>query len=115
MSKGNSMFCYPEYIAAQISQLFEGLGEKKRLTGLDLEVFASGGASFLAALNAIHCFRDGNGRAQLSFMTLLCHRAGHPIDFGRFNQAAFLEAMIMSFGGDERQLTRLIQDVCRRL
>jgi Fic/DOC family len=33
--------------------------------------------TFLAVLNAIHPFRDRNGRTQLAFLALLAARAGH--------------------------------------
>jgi cell filamentation protein len=58
----------------------------------------------LAELNAIHPFREGNGRAQLAFMHLLSVRASHPLDFARLDPTTFLQAMIASFGGDTEPL-----------
>jgi cell filamentation protein len=56
--------------------------------------FAQKPAHFLAELNAIHAFREGNGRAQLSFFLLLADQASHPLDFDRFDPDMFLNAMI---------------------
>jgi len=71
-----------------------------------------GAASFLAELNAIHPFREGNGRSQLSFLNAVAIRAGHPIDLIEIRPAPFLKAMIQSFDGDatmlERELRRLL-------
>ena len=59
----------------------------------------------------IHPFRDGNGRAQLAFLTLLAEHAGHPFDLEQLDPPAFLAAIILSFHGNEHalalQFTRL--------
>jgi cell filamentation protein len=81
------------------------------LKGLNTESFAKEAAEFLAHLNAIHPFREGNGRTQLTFMTLLAARAGHPFDLSRLDPPEFLQAMITSFFGDLRDL----QAILRRL
>jgi cell filamentation protein len=109
ISKDNSMFCYPENIESEATKLFAKLKEDKFLQGLSSKDFAKRTAHFLAELNAIHAFREGNGRAQLSFFLLLADQAGHSLDFDDFDPDAFLEAMIVSFGGDEVPLSKLIE------
>lgn len=68
--------------------------------------------AFLAELNAIHPFREGNGRTQLAFVRLLSIRAGHPLDLAALRPKAFLAAMIESFAGErsplENELKRLL-------
>jgi cell filamentation protein len=64
-------------------RLFERLAGDNLLRDLDAETFASKAASFMSDLNAIHPFREGNGRTQNSFLDLLAYRAGHPLDFDR--------------------------------
>jgi cell filamentation protein len=59
--------------------------------------------TFLATLNAIHPFRDGNGRTQLAFMALLAARAGHSLLLDRLHARRFLNA-VKSFHGDQRPL-----------
>jgi len=112
ISKGDSPFCYPEYIAQEMSKLFAGLRRDKNLGGLSAEQFARKAASFLANLNAIHPFRDGNGRSQMAFTALLAARAGHPLHLARLVPTDFMAAMIRSFQGDEeslvKQLSRLL-------
>jgi len=60
-------------------------------------------------LNAIHPFREGNGRTQLSYLTLLAARTGHPLALERINPDAMLAAMVASFKSDERPLAVLIE------
>lgn len=69
--------------------------------------FARTGALFLAEINAIHPFREGNGRTQLAFFTMLAESAGHPMDLDRLDPNALLQAVIDS--GDEARLTQLIR------
>jgi cell filamentation protein len=109
MSKDNSMFCFPENIDSEATKLFAKLKADKYMQGLSPKDFAKQAAHFLAELNAIHAFREGNGRVQLSFFLLLADQAGHPLDFDNFDPDAFLEAMIMSFGGDEASLADLVE------
>jgi cell filamentation protein len=109
ISKDNSMFCYPENIDSEATRLFAKLKTDEFMQGLSAKDFAKQTAHFLAELNAIHAFREGNGRAQLSFFLLLADQAGHPLDFDNFDPDAFLEAMIASFGGDEGSLANLVE------
>jgi cell filamentation protein len=58
----------------------------------------------MAPLNAIHPFREGNGRTQTTFLVLLADRAGHPLDLDKLVPERFLQAMIASFEGNEQPL-----------
>jgi cell filamentation protein len=107
--KGNSTFCYPEHIAGQMAALFADLRRAAFLTGLAAQDFVTRAAHFLAELNAIHPFREGNGRAQLAFMGLLGARAGHALAFERLMPQEFLDAMIESFGGSEQSLAEQLR------
>lgn len=111
IAKGGSMFCYPEHIPAEMKRLFGILNAEQHLTGLTPAAFAAKAAHFLAELNAIHPFREGNGRTQLTFFALLAEHAGHPIDFDKLEPATFLSSVIRSFGGDEAGLIRIICDL----
>lgn len=111
MSKESSMFCYPENIESEAKKLFARLKQNEFLKGLSTEAFAEKSAHFLSDLNAIHAFREGNGRTQLSFFLLLADQAGHSIDLEEFDPDAFLAAMITSFGGDEAPLAAIIEEL----
>jgi cell filamentation protein len=114
IARQGSMFAYPEYIEREMRRLFRNLADERNFRNLDAATFATKSAHFLAELNAIRPFREGNGRTQLTFLTLLAARAGHPLDLGRLRPAAVLNAIIRSFGGREGALVRLIRDLIRR-
>lgn len=99
-SKGGNPFCFPEHIASEMDKLFASLTAGPDLGAEDSEQFVAAIAHFLAELNAIHPFREGNGRAQLAFVHLLGERAGLPFDFSRVRRETFLPAMIASYDGN---------------
>jgi cell filamentation protein len=98
MSKGGNSFCFPENIENQATK-----------QGLDGPAFADKAAHFLAELNAIHAFREGNGRSQLTFFILLADYAGYPIGLDKLDPNKMLNAMIASFDGDEAMLADVIK------
>jgi cell filamentation protein len=79
ISKGGSAFCYPEHIVRGMRALFAALARQNKLRRLEADAFAEKAAHFLAEVNAIHPFPEGNGLTQLSFLTLLAHQAGHAL------------------------------------
>ena len=114
LGKSGSAFCYPEHIAREMRALFSGLKARRYLRGLSPDEFAAEAATFLATLNAIHPFREGNGRTQITFLALLADQTDHPLDLERLEPAPFLGAMIASFRGETADLAahvrRLIDD-----
>jgi cell filamentation protein len=109
ISKEDSTFCYPEHIHREMRKLFGMLAALRYLKGLDSRTFAAKSAHFLTELNAIHPFREGNGRTQLSFLVELAERAGHPIPLSGLRPKAVLKAFADSFKGNERPLRDLIE------
>jgi cell filamentation protein len=108
VAKDGSAFCYPEYIDQQMGRLFSELDKQKHFRQRSPVDFAARAAHFLAELNAIHPFREGNGRTQLSFLALLAEQAGHPLALVHLNPGGMLQAMIKSFEGEEQPLAALI-------
>jgi cell filamentation protein len=108
IAKDGSMFCYPEHIAKELAKLFGSLGKDNYFKNLESKVFAEKAADFVAELNAIHPFREGNGRSQLAFLVMLADVAGHPLALERLDPEEFLSAMVLSFKGDNSLLNRSI-------
>lgn len=102
--KGGNWFCYPEFIEDQATALFATLIAADHFGGLPVETFAAELAHFISELNVIHYFREGNGRAQFTFMLMLAHYADHPIDVARIDEAEILGALIEAFKGREARL-----------
>lgn len=103
-AKGGDMFCFPEYIAGQMDEVFTALQNQLFTGGASRDEFVTAAAHFLGELNAIHPFREGNGRTQLAFLFLLGERAGHPLDMTRIRPKPMLSAMMASFDGKKGPL-----------
>jgi len=108
-SKGGNPFCFPEHIPAQMEALFAQLRAGPCFAVPDRAAFVSAAAEFLGELNAIHPFREGNGRSQLAFMHLIGLQAGHPFDFAQIERETFLPAMVASYGKDYGPLAQELE------
>lgn len=103
-SKGGNPFCFPEHIPIAMDRLFAALADSGALNINAADQFVDQIANFLAELNAIHPFREGNGRSQLAFVAMIGVKAGVPFDFARVVRDTFLPAMIASYAGDLKPL-----------
>lgn len=74
IGKGGNWFCYPEYIDQEMRRIFRELAAADRLSKLGIEDFAVQASHVLAEINAVHPFREGNGRTQLTFLAMLLER-----------------------------------------
>ncbi len=107
--KSGHWFCYPEHIDQEMRRIFSNLISRNWFTGLSKEKFVSEAVHFLAEINAVHPFRDGNGRAQMTFLVLLTENAGFTFDDNKLEQKEVLNAMIDSFQGNETALLKLLR------
>ena len=98
-------------MSANWSRYFFGFKQKRRLSGMGRNQFAIEAAAFLSSLNAIHPFREGNGRTQTLFLALLADQAGHPLDLERLEPEAFLSAMVESFRGNNGALAAQLREL----
>jgi cell filamentation protein len=110
IGKQNNWFCYPEYIASELDRAFAELGNPEALHTMPRRQFSGHVAHFIAELNAVHPFREGNGRTQLTFLVMLAEHAGYGFDTAKLDRDRVLRAMIDSFSGDEARLAALIED-----
>ncbi len=68
-------------------------------------------AHFFGEVNAIHPFREGNGRTQRAFFRQLSREAGWPIDWSGLHAEANESASMASLRGDNRPLRRLLDTI----
>jgi cell filamentation protein len=112
IAKNDAMFCYPEHIQGQMDDLFVQLKNAAFLPSVAPVTFVPAAARFIAELNAIHPFREGNGRTQLAFLFLLGERAELPLDMTRIEPKPMMAAMVESFharlGALEGEIRRLL-------
>ncbi len=76
--------------------------------GMDALTFAAKAAHHITELNAIHPFREGNGRTMRFHLEQIAHQAGHRIHLAGIEARAWVGASAASFRGDEQPLVRVI-------
>jgi len=118
IAKGNSYFAHVPYIESTLKGLFGELSEERHLRGLNQERFASRLAQILGTLNAVHAFREGNGRAQREFVRVLAYKNSYWIDWSKVSREELYQASDASFmRGDntlfEKLLRRAIEPIDR--
>ena len=102
------------FIRAEGAYRFEPhqrLGELQReryLSGCDLKRLANRGAYYLGEINAVHPFREGNGRTQREFIRQLAIRNGYELDWSRVTREQMIEASKQSFRRDDLGLEHVL-------
>ena len=108
ISKG-TMFCKCEYIENNANKLFRKLQDENNLIGLQIDDMVSRLAYYLCEINAIHPFREGNGRAQRSFVKQLAFDAGYHLDFTGISDDDMINASVRGFVLDYSYMESLIR------
>lgn len=109
IGKGGNWFCYPEFIEAEMQRIFAALAAEDFLTtASDRTTFAARAAYFIAEINAVHPFREGNGRCQLALLNSLLDISGFNMDESKLDSSLFMAAMVGSFRGHTARLQQAI-------
>lgn len=96
IAKGPTRFVTYSQIKEKLQRLLGQLQQEKWLENVPFEVFAARSAYYMAELNYIHPFREGNGRAIREFMRLLFLHNGYVVQWDAVDVEALLNAMIDS-------------------
>jgi cell filamentation protein len=106
IAKGDP-FCLPQHIEIFAEDMFTRLATADYLRGLDRSEFIDGLTELFADLNALHPFRDGNGRTQRAFCAQLARHAGHQLRWAPMDPAENIAASRASLRGDNTPLRTL--------
>lgn len=107
----SDVFCLPQHLQSSATGIFARLAAADRLRGLSREQFITRIAEFLADVNTLHPFREGNGRTQRAFFSQLAHDAGHHIDWIRMDPAQNTAASMAAHRGGLAPLQAMLEDL----
>jgi len=108
ISRGNSRFANLRFIESAANDIFNKLARENWLKGLDADALSKRLAHYLSEINALHPFREGNGRVQRIFISQLSQSADYQLDYSDLEQEQIYRAMELAFNGDESILANLI-------
>ncbi len=116
LAKDNSYFANHTHIDSAARPVFEKLAEEGYLKGLDAVAFSTRAAYYLGEINALHPFREGNGRAQREFINHLAYKNGYFIEWKNISQKDMIQASIESFHqADNTKFAAFIRDNLRKI
>lgn len=111
IAKGGSVFCYVQNIETMQEVIFDSLKKEHVLVGFEKEMLVQRLAYYAGELNALHPFREGNGRTIRAFLNLIAQNAGFTMHFSLANAEELLEADIATFAGDLKPLVKVYENI----
>ena len=85
------------------------------LKGLEGDEFIDKFVELYCELNYLHPFREGNGRIQRLFLSMLLKHNGKKIDFTKIDEDLFIIATIKSVSGDIFMLKDIFKEHIKSL
>ena len=108
IAKG-AVFCLPQYVESSAAVIFRELHDEECLRGLRHDVFVGRLAYYLGEVNALHPFREGNGRAQRAFFRQLARDAGFTLAWQRLDPVRNVEASAAIMRGDPEPMREMLR------
>ncbi|WP_408956133.1 Fic/DOC family protein [Natroniella sp. ANB-PHB2] len=94
--KGNTHFAKSQYIVPNAIKLFKELKEENFLLETTINEFAERTSYYMAELNIIHPFRDGNGRCIREFIRCLALKCDYKLKWNSINRGELFNASVKS-------------------
>lgn len=97
IAKSDSYFAHTDFISSSLNKLFTQLKKESFLQNLPLNEFCKKLSFYFNEINAVHPFREGNGRTQRAFCDQLAEQAGYILDWTLVSKEQYLKASIAGF------------------
>lgn len=72
-------------------------------------------AYYFSEINALHPFREGNGRTQRAYFSILAQRLGYYLDFSEISQDDMIKASSQSFLKNYDQINSIFEKALKRI
>lgn len=115
IAKGKCFFCPMENINSFASEIFGKLEKQHYLKGLNQDEFCQKAAELFGNINALHPFREGNGRTQREFIYHLAKNAGYELDLNRTDKHKYMLASIESMLTSNKKMEDLMKSMIKPL
>lgn len=104
-------FAHAQFLEVEGKRIFDELVKQKYLTELDEKQFIARISELAAELNALHPFREGNGRTIRLFLIMLADNAGYLLDYSQVSAEELIDADKRAFEGDIKPLVDVYDKV----
>lgn len=96
IAKDNFKFAEWEFIEDELRRILNELKNENYLEGLDKSNLANRLAYYMAELNVLHPFRDGNGRTIREFCRQLAFKNGYILNLAKIDAKEMFDASVQS-------------------
>lgn len=110
MSKNGTNFCQVEKIEEYGIRIFQRLNKRELLKNIHNDEFIAEFTDLYCGLNYLHPFREGNGRIQRLFLSMLVKHLGMNLNFSEINADYLMVATIKSISGDIFMLRSIFKE-----
>jgi cell filamentation protein len=110
IAKG-SLFCLPQYIEPSAVEIFRQLRDENILRSLERDAFLDRLTYYLGEVNAIHPFREGNGRTQRAFFEQLAYDAGFTLAWQHLAAARNIATSVAIMRGDAAPMRKMLDEL----
>ena len=107
-------FCPPEHLENYGREVFGRLATEGWLRNRDRDQFVEGLTELVSDLNALHPFREGNGRTLRAFCTQLAASASHELRWAGMDPAENIAASRAALAGDNTGLRVMLDRLVDR-
>lgn len=109
ISKGHTRFCNCLRIIPEAERLFANLEQSEFFLDLNREELIVSAADLYGDINAVHPFREGNGRAQRLLFEHIIINTGHDVTWEPITQEEWIHANEMAFFGSNTSLENIFE------
>ena len=111
LTKGQTPFCYPQYIEKEAGKAFNNLQKEDYYkSSKDKKEYATKLATLYGDINLLHPFREGNGRSQKLLFQAITAKAGYCIRWEKVSKKEHIDAVIAESNfGDSTKLIEVFE------
>jgi len=116
ISKGETLFCLPQYIENEAHRIFTRLHQSDHLLkALNFQNFTKKAAFYFNEVDALHPFREGNGRSMRIFFSELAEQGGYRLNWEKVSRKEYIAASIVGITTDDAKMIRVFSQIAAPL
>lgn len=106
----NNLFCLTQYIDSYANDIFSRIQRNNYLADLNTSQKLSELIEIFGDINALHCFREGNGRSQREFIESLAKVNGIDLNLSLVEKNEMIIASYESMNGNNDKLEHIFNE-----
>ena len=105
----SNLFCRVMFISDMAEEIFQKYAKENYLLGRSKTEVVERLSYYIGMINALHPFREGNGRSQREFIRCAAAVAGYEMDWTDVGLDQMVKASIESFRGNNAELKKIFE------